>query len=201
VGKPAQVRSSIRLSKTSLAGRKVFVYAGNVGIAQGLDIFLDLAQLLSGRSDIGFLFVGRGSEVTRLKTLAMTRKLDNVLFYEEINPDEIPDLYAQCCAGIVALDSRHKSHNIPGKFLTYIQSGLPVLANVNAGNDLVHIIRHEKVGQVCESNQIDDLLQLFHVLLVQIDSDPDLAVRCQQLFEQEFAVKNAVQQIITALTG
>jgi hypothetical protein len=38
----------------------------------------------------------------------------------------------------------------PGKFLTYMQSGLPVLANVNAGNDLAQMIRDEQVGQVCE---------------------------------------------------
>jgi hypothetical protein len=42
--------------------------------------------------------------------------LANVLFYDEIQPDEIPDLYAQCSAGIVVLDPSHKSHNFPGKF-------------------------------------------------------------------------------------
>ncbi len=117
-----------------------------------MNILLDLAGKLRQRTDVGFLFVGRGSESVRLKTLAKDRKLDNVLFYDEIHPDEIPDLYSQCSAGIVALDPRHKSHNIPGKFLTYMQSGLPVLANVNAGNDLAQMIRDEQVGQVCESS-------------------------------------------------
>jgi hypothetical protein len=54
-----------------------------------------------------------------------------VVFHDEIHPDEIPGLYAQCHVGMVALDPRHKTHNIPGKFLTYMQSGLPVLANIN----------------------------------------------------------------------
>ena len=35
--------------------------------------------------------------------------------------------------GLVALDPRHRTHNIPGKFLTYMQSGLPVLASVKCG--------------------------------------------------------------------
>jgi len=64
-----------------------------------------------------------------------------VLFYDEIDPDEIPGLYAQCHVGIVALDPRHKTHNIPGKFLSYMQSGLPVLASINPGNDLVELIQ------------------------------------------------------------
>lgn len=198
--KPLQVRCPIRVNETGLAGRKVFVYAGNMGIAQGMDIVLDLAEKLLCRTDIGFLFVGRGSDSARLKNSAKDRQLDNVLFYDEIDPDEIPDLYSQCSAGIVALDPRHKSHNIPGKFLTYMQSGLPVLANVNAGNDLAQMIRDEQVGQVSESNQVDELLQLTDKLLSQIDTQADeMSNRCRALFEREFAVDRAVRQIVAAL--
>ena len=196
--KPACVPCPIRISETTLAGRKVFVYAGNMGVAQGMDILLDLAEKLAGRLDVGFLFVGRGSDAARLKASALKRHLENVLFFDEIHPDEIPDLYAQCSVGIVALDPRHKSHNIPGKFLTYMQSGLPVLANVNAGNDLAQLIQCERVGQVCESNQVGELLQLTDKLLAQIESDSHLPGRCTKLFEREFAVEKAVKKIIEA---
>jgi glycosyltransferase involved in cell wall biosynthesis len=198
--KPAQARCSIRVNETALAGRNVLVYAGNMGIAQGMDILLDLAEKLRHRTDVGFLFVGRGSDSTRLKASAKDRKLDNVQFYDEIHPDEIPDFYAQCSVGIVALDPRHKSHNIPGKFLTYMQSGLPVLANVNAGNDLAKMIRDERVGQVCENNRVDELLLLAEKLLDQIQTDSGLSVRCTALFEHEFAVEKAVKQIVAALS-
>jgi glycosyltransferase involved in cell wall biosynthesis len=184
-----------------LAGRKVFVYAGNMGIAQGINILLDLAERLRSRIDVGFLFVGRGSETAQLKSAAKNRKLDNVLFFDEIHPDEIPDLYAQCNAGIVALDPRHKSHNIPGKFLTYMQSGLPVLANVNAGNDLAQIIRDEQVGQVCESNRVDDMVQFAKQLLDQIESDGQIPSRCRNLFQREFAVEKTARQIVAALSA
>jgi glycosyltransferase involved in cell wall biosynthesis len=198
--KPAQSRCSIRVGETALAGRKVFVYAGNMGVAQGMDILLDLAEMLRGRPDVGFLFVGRGSDAARLKAAAQARQLDNVVFFDEIDPDEIPDLYAQCHAGIVALDPRHKSHNIPGKFLTYMQSGLPVLANINVGNDLAQMIRDEGIGQVCETNRVDELLLLTEKLLDQIGTDSGLPARCTALFEREFAVENTVKQILAALS-
>jgi glycosyltransferase involved in cell wall biosynthesis len=197
--KPASAPCPIRLGETPLAGRKVFVYAGNMGVAQGMDILLDLAGQWRSRADVGFLFVGRGSDAARLKSLAHERQLDNVLFHDEIHPDEIPALYAQCSVGIVALDPRHKSHNIPGKFLTYMQSGLPVLANVNAGNDLADLIRTEQVGQVCESHQVNDLLQLAESLLVQLETDAHMPGRCRSLFEREFAVDKTVRQIVAAL--
>lgn len=199
LGKPAADKCVIRLSETSLAGRKIFVYAGNMGVAQGMDIVLQLAEKMLVWSDVGFVFVGRGSEVNRLRAFAQERCLSNVLFFDEIDPDQIPDLYSQCSVGIVALDPRHKSHNIPGKFLTYMQSGLPVLANVNAGNDLIALILNEKVGQVCESNQINDLTISAKTLLEQIDTDPALSSRCIKLFEREFSVTSAVQQITNSL--
>lgn len=199
--KPAQARCSIRISETPLHNRKIFVYAGNMGVAQGMDILLDLAGQFVGRMDVGFLFVGRGSESARLKASAKDRKLGNVLIYDEIHPDEIPDLYSQCIAGIVALDPRHKSHNIPGKFLTYMQSGLPVLANVNAGNDLAQMIRDEQVGQVCENNRADDLVGSAHKLLLQIENDPQVPDRCHKLFQREFAVEKTVLQILAAISS
>jgi hypothetical protein len=197
---PGRIPCRIRVKDSALSGRKVFVYAGNMGVAQSMDILLDLAQSLQQRSDLGFLFVGRGSDAARLAKEATARGLDNVLFYDEIEPDEIPDLYAQCHAGLVALDPRHKSHNIPGKFLTYMQSGLPVLANVNAGNDLAELMRREGVGSVCESHQLRDLQAGCLALLAQIERDPDLSGRCTGLFARCFAADGAVRQIVSALS-
>lgn len=199
LGAPASARCRIRIDETKLAGRKIFVYAGNMGVAQNMDIVLDLAARMKSRPDIGFLFVGRGSDAKRLKARAEAGGLDNVAFQDEIDPDEIPDLYAQCHAGIVALDPRHKSHNIPGKFLTYMQNRLPVLANINAGNDLAALVRGENVGKVCETNRLSELEVSCEALIQQIETDPDLPKRCSGLFERKFSVDKTVRQIICAL--
>lgn len=190
---------SISVSRTPLAGRKVFVYAGNMGVAQGMGILLDLAERLQFRSDIGFLFVGRGSDVKKLREDSAARGLDNVVFHDEIRPDEIPGLYAQCHVGLVALDPRHKSHNIPGKFLTYMQSGLPVLANINAGNDLAGVIRAEDVGRVSEDGTVETLVSLALDLVDRLKSDPGTPVRCRLLYKRFFAPEMAVKQIVKSL--
>lgn len=200
LGDPIDMQCSIKIEHTALKGRKILVYAGNMGVAQGMDILLDLAEELRDRKDIGFLMVGRGSDGPRLKLSAQDRQLDNVLFFDEIEPEEIPGLYAQCDVGVVALDPRHKSHNIPGKFLAYMQSGLPVLANVNKGNDLAEMIRIERVGEVCESNEVGDLLASAEKLLNDIQLNKDMSARCKALFESNFAVENAVKQIVATFS-
>lgn len=198
LGKPTKVPCTIRLDSTRLAGRKIFVYAGNMGVAQGMDIVVDLAERMQTRTDVGFVFVGRGSEAVRLRQTAEKLGLGNTLFFDEIHPDEVPDLYNQCTVGIVALHPKHNSHNIPGKFITYMQSGLPVLANINAGNDLADLIRKEQVGEACENNLLTDLHRLAEQLLIS-EKQTGYAEKCQRLFAEKFSVESAAKQIVAAL--
>jgi glycosyltransferase involved in cell wall biosynthesis len=190
---------SISVAGGALAGRTIFVYAGNMGVAQGMGILLDLAERLHGRRDLGFVFVGRGSDAGRLRDDARRRGLDNVVFYDEIEPSEIPGLYSQCHVGIVALDPRHKTHNIPGKFLTYMQAGLPVLASINAGNDLIQIIEDALVGRVCTDQSVESLERLVGRLVDDIKVDADMPVRCKALSARLFAPEAVVKQITAAL--
>ena len=190
---------SIQIDATSLAGRKIFVYAGNMGIAQGMPILLDLAAALEERKDIGFVFVGRGSDADRLRASAKARQLDNVLFFDEIDPDEIAGLYTQCHVGLVALDPRHQTHNIPGKFLSYLQSGLPVLATVNAGNDLIDVIVDNRVGFVSTDNSATILAGLARGLADESVGNPTVAARSKKLARTMFSSEAAVNQIVKAL--
>ena len=190
---------SIVVAEGPLAGRKIFVYAGNMGVAQGMDVLLDMAEQLQGRKDIGFLFVGRGHDAERLQRKANTSGLNNVAFYDEIDPKEIPGLYAQCHIGLVALDPRHKTHNIPGKFLSYMQCGLPVLATINPGNDLETLITTERVGRVCSDSSIVNLQRQAEELIDAITVDPEISFRCKSLSARLFSPEVAVNQIIFAL--
>ncbi len=186
---------SIRIAETTLAGRIVFVYAGNMGVAQGMDTLLNLATALQDRRDVGFLFVGRGSEARRVREEALARSLSNTLFFDEIDPDEIPGLYVQCHVGLVALDPRHRTHNIPGKFLTYMQSGLPVLASINPGNDLVDLIASERVGQVCTTHDPEDLKQKALALITDLQDDVAFQHRCKNLSRSMFSVEVAAKKV------
>lgn len=193
------VGCSISVADSPLAGRVIFVYAGNMGVAQGMGILLDLAERLRGRRDIGFLFVGRGSDAESLRAAATSRGLSNVLFHGEIEPEEIPGLYAQCDIGLVALDARHRTHNIPGKFLSYMQSGLPVLASINAGNDLATLVESEKVGLVATDHRVESLQRLAEALVNELKLDHAYPARCQTLSSRLFSAPIAAAQIHRAL--
>jgi len=190
---------SFAISETCLKGRKIFVYIGNMGIAQGMDILVDLAGSLQHRDDIGFLFVGRGTEIAKLQNVAQNKRLNNILFYDEIDSKQLPSLLSICHVGLIALDPRHKSHNIPGKFLTYMQAGLPVLARINADTDLEKLIEKEIVGRIYLGNDVTEFKSVAEQLL---DNDKQLGVMSQRgvmLSQKLYSSDRAVKQIVASI--
>lgn len=198
---PERTQTSIDLSKGPLAGRTVFVYTGNMGAAQGMDCLIDLAAGLKDRRDIGFLFVGRGSDVARLKALVESLQLDNVLFVDEVDSGEIPTILDQCHVGLIALDPRHTTHNIPGKFLTYLRAGMPVLARINPGNDLEGLINNDDVGRVVSGDAQARLLEFAKQLAADHVLREQVGKRGRALAEREFSSANVVAQVARGLEG
>lgn len=187
-------KCTIDINKTKLAKRKIFLYAGNIGVAQNLDIFIELAKILNFRADIGFIFVGRGSEKTKLENQVLNSNLSNTLFYNEIHPDEMYDLYKQSFFGIVCLDKRHKTNNVPGKFISYISSGLPVFAIVNPGNDLRNTINKKKVGYATSNYNINHLLRKIIYLIDHINIKA-YENNCKSLYYANYLPSLAAMQI------
>lgn len=193
--------SSIAIERTHLKGRKIFAYVGNMGVAQRAEVFIDVAERLAHRKDLGFLFVGRGSEVPGLMAAAAARAPANTLFCEEVDSAEMPGLLAQCHVGLLSLDPRHSTHNIPGKFLTYLQAGLPVLARVNAGTDLAGLIERERVGRVCVGEVLEPVVAAALDLADDAPAHRAMSGNATALAASLFSVQAAVAQIVAGLTA
>jgi glycosyltransferase involved in cell wall biosynthesis len=169
-----------------------------MGVAQGMDILLDLARALANRDDLGFLFVGRGSEVPRLKDRVASDGSTNTLFFDEVDSTEMPGLLSQCSIGLLALDPRHRTHNIPGKLLTYLRAGLPVLARVNPGTDLAHLIAEEKIGFAYDGNDVTVLCRFVEELIGDPVTYADMSARGRRLADRMFSSERAVRQIVSS---
>jgi glycosyltransferase involved in cell wall biosynthesis len=189
------VGCSISFKSTSLAGRKIFLYIGNMGVAQGMDILIALAAATRERTDLGFAFVGRGTDVDRLKRECEQKDLDNVLFFDEIDPSEIPGLIAQARVGLLALHPDHKSHNIPGKFVSYMHYGLPVLARVNADTDLLHMIASENVGRAVTGEDVGQLKRFAEEMADDAALREEMIENCKRV-AGAFSSRFAAEQIL-----
>jgi hypothetical protein len=80
-----------------------------------------------------------------------------------------------------------------------MQSGLPVLASINPGNDLAEMTEREAVGRVCTDQSVDSLERLVGRLVDEVTVDTDMPERCRALSARLFAPEAVVKQITAAL--
>lgn len=192
-----QANSRFSLAASPLAGRTVFVYAGNMGVAQGMDSVDALLEHFSSDPKVGFLLVGRGSEVGKIEEKIRTKAWSHVLLLDEVAPDEMGGILSQCHISLIFLDPRHQTHNIPGKLISYLKAGLPVLAYVNPGNDLETLIPDAGIGRVCSgagAMSHRSLLEVAHAVL-QDSLDPKIKERVTAFGQNRFSVAKAAEQI------
>lgn len=191
-------KSSIRISDTKLNSRRIFIYTGNMGVAQGMYQLLEVVKEMQPYRELGFIFVGRGSEKSRMEEECKNSGLDNVLFYDEIDPDELNDLCGQCYGGLISLDYRHSTHNIPGKFLTYLRNSLVIFALLNKGNDLIEIINNCKLGASWAPGDNNSPKQVFLKLALDHyqEGSEFIGPRDADKLEKIFSSDNAVKTIV-----
>jgi glycosyltransferase involved in cell wall biosynthesis len=164
-----------------------------------MDCLIDLAAALEGNDRVGFLFVGRGSDVKRLKARVAAQALANVVFIEEVDSGEIPAILEQSHIGLIALDPRHTTHNIPGKLLSYLHAGLPVLARINPGNDLEGLINNEGIGRVVAGDEQARLLEFAAELASSPELRKEMNKRTVALAGRDFSSARVAGQIVAQL--
>ncbi|MBY0123489.1 glycosyltransferase family 4 protein [Bacillus sp. S/N-304-OC-R1] len=117
------------LEKIGIQGKKVFMYAGALGYAQGLDSVLEAALLLKDKlPDVHFLFVGDGQEREKLLSMKEELQLDNVTFYGSVPVSEMPRMFSIADYSVVSLRNIELFKGArPSKIFPAISSGVPVL--------------------------------------------------------------------------
>ena len=110
-------------------GKFVLLFAGNLGLVQGLETVIRAAELLRNETLIQFVFVGDGADKSRLQSLVKSLELtEQVQFVERQPMDRIPAYMAAADGLLVHLKwSELSNFVIPTKTLAYLASGKPII--------------------------------------------------------------------------
>jgi glycosyltransferase involved in cell wall biosynthesis len=189
-------RNSCDRDRLGLNGKTVFFYGGNIGVAQDMDNIIRLAESLRHRNDIFFLLVGDGSEVPRLKSEIAVRGLHNMKILTPVPQEDYLEMLAQFDIGLITLDRRLTSHNIPGKLFGYLNLCMPVLASLNPGNNLAELLHQAKAGLAVENGNDEALRDAALRLADNLDLRREMGANARRMLEQKFSVQAAADQIL-----
>ena len=172
----------------------ILVYAGNLSEAQDAQKILQLAEELKSFPDIAVVIMGFGKDKEKLMKIRQQMGLTNVLILDPLPKEEYEAFLKMCHVGIIHLNGNFKTHNFPGKTLDYMYAGIPIIAKLNAGNDLERIISEANCGYVSSSG-LDELKPKIISLYKDEDLRKSLGRNGRSYLEENLTSKRAYNEM------
>lgn len=129
-----------------------FVFVGTMGPAQNWNNIIELIKKLNeNKLKFNFYFIGDGKKKIILKN--QLSNFSNVHFINPLPEEKLLKRLKSMDVGIISLDDKIKFNNIPGKFFSYLESGLPILLDANSSQEISQIIKNNKIGLTNKKNE------------------------------------------------
>ncbi len=183
-----------------LEDRVVFLYGGNLGVAQDPAMIVRLAAAFGDEPRPFFLLVGDGSEAGALKAEAERLGLDNLRFLPPVDHATYLGMVSEFDVGLITLNRSLETHNFPSKMHDFMYCRKPILAALNPGNDLRPLLERSDAGLVCWSGDDEELGARARRLSADTDLRRRLGENGRTILETLFSPARAAGQIL-ALAG
>jgi glycosyltransferase involved in cell wall biosynthesis len=109
----------------------VFLYAGIIGIAQGLETIIHAASIMKKNTRVKFVLMGSGPEKEKLRQMATGLQLFNVLFPDPCASSAMPSIMSEVNAAIIPLKKLPIFEGaVPSKIFEALAMEVPVLLGV-----------------------------------------------------------------------
>lgn len=137
-----------------------FMFAGNLGKGQWLDVIVKATGVLGARGDYMIHIVGDGSMRQELEDMVREYHLENnFIFYGNQNRKDMPSFYKMADVLLITLRGNNAVGNtMPGKLQTYMTTGKPILGAINGAAK--EVIEEAQCGSVVKAGDYEGLAKL-----------------------------------------
>jgi glycosyltransferase involved in cell wall biosynthesis len=157
--------------RLGLLGRKVFLYAGTHGLAQGLDVILEAAKKTTDKNVL-FVLAGEGAEKERLVAKATMEGITNVKFVPNQPKSAMPALLNLAYATIIPLKRLDLFKSaLPSKMFESMSAGRPIVAAL--WGEAAELVEEAACGLVVTPEDPNAL----RAAVEKLATDPELARR------------------------
>ena len=156
-----------------LTGQFVVLYAGNLGLSQGLEHVLTAAATIEDHKDICFVFVGDGASREKLVAETEQRHLKNVKFIPYQPRQRISEVLASADVSLVSLQRGIGLGSLPSKTLSILSSGRPMIACIDKDSEAWNLITRSEAGLAVPPENPSALVEA----ILTLKNDPELCVR------------------------
>ncbi|MCB0736462.1 MAG: glycosyltransferase family 4 protein [Bacteroidetes bacterium] len=145
--------------------KKIVLYAGNLGYAQGLEVITQAAANIKDQPEVHFVIIGDGPERDKLEAQVLNNQQNNCTLLSSVSRKELFSLIKSSFAYIVPLKKIELFLGaIPSKIFEPLAFGVPVLLGVDGEAKNIFCNSYNAALYFEPENSNDLLLQLYKLL-------------------------------------
>jgi glycosyltransferase involved in cell wall biosynthesis len=179
------------------------LYAGTVGMSQGVGTLMDAAELLEGDAGIEIVIAGDGAEGPELRQRLAERDLPNVKMLGRVPHEQIPELYAEANAAVVLLRDKPLFEGaLPTKMFEAMSAGKPLV--LSAAGEAATLVEEASCGVVVPPERPQELAAALTELARDRDRAGELGAAGREAVLEGFSRESAFDRwygLLTSLTG
>lgn len=187
------------MPKNEIKNTTDFIFAGNVGAAQNLEVVLRAAKLVEderihdhGRI-IRFHIIGNGQALQSLQNYAKEKKIGNIVFHGRKPTEEMPKYYSMADAMMVTmLPDPLVSLTLPAKVQSYMSAGKPIIAS--ADGEIANVIEESGCGYCARADDEHDFVEKIKTFISSDDRE-QLGMRARDYYQRNFAVNIVMDRL------
>lgn len=182
---PLRKEESHIIADLNLSDKLVFSFAGNLGLAQGIENIIEGFKI-SGIKEAHLLFVGGGALESIVKKAVLECSNIDLIGYQ---PREAQcDFLNACDVALVTLSKGMLGLGVPSKSYNILAAGKPILLVADSQSEIALLINEYKVGWVVEP---DNPLLLASTIRQIFNCDQqsllDMGLRARHIAETKFS--------------
>lgn len=183
------------LSKTEQDGKVHFMYAGNLGAGQTLDVIVRAAAKLGNRNDYVIDMVGDGSKRQELEGLVRQFGLsENVIFHGNQKRADMPEFYKKADVLLITLRGNNTvGDTMPGKLQTYMTVGKPILGAINGA--AFEVIEEARCGSCVKAGDYEGLAKLMKFYLEHPNEYDVCGKNARNYFKKHFTLEHYMNEL------
>ena len=193
-----KINNICKIKNKKLNKIKKFVFAGTIGPVQNWENIIYAVKTVNKiNQNIKFYFIGNGSLKNKIKKL--TTNCRNLKFIDTLNEKKFLDFLSNCDAGILSLNKKIIFDNFPGKFFSYMETNLPVIADINKKHELTYLIKKNNIGLCNDPDDKEKLVQNILYLYKKLNNkkyEVEIRKQYKRLIATKFSSKYAANKII-----
>ncbi|WP_029322713.1 glycosyltransferase family 4 protein [Butyrivibrio sp. AE3004] len=176
-------------------GKTICTYVGNIGLAQGLEQLIYLAEkCLNEISSIQFLIYGSGAEEEKLRDYVSKKGLKNISFEGRLPNKDMRTVLEASDIIFVSLVNANLKDSVPTKLYEALGVGCPVF--LVAEGDSVSILRDVNLGIDAIPNNKEDIWLKFKKMFYTLDSIKENKISAINKIHNEYSLQKSARIMV-----